>query len=270
MTNSELSANRFKQKCVLITGGGAGLGAATAKRIAAEGGHPILLDVQAEKVEAVAKACGGIAVVGSALEASDIERAVSIANERHGGVDVLVTCAGLETYGGVEEVDFDQWKHVININLDGAVLAVRACLPSMKAKGKGAIVLVSSIGGLVGSASNLAYGTAKAGILGMNRSIAIDYGPMNIRCNAISPGMAHSELVDRALNAMSHVTGESIEQVTAKLIKPMPLGRIGEAHEIASAIAFLASDDASYMTGSNLVIDGGLTAVEPGLSHVAP
>lgn len=267
---NDVNCSRFSNKTVLITGGGSGIGAATAKRIAAEGGYPIVLDLQAEKLNSVAKYCGGSAIVGNALNMEDLTKAVKIADEKHGGLDAFVAAAGFETYGGVEEVDLADWHRVISINLDGALFGARAVLPSMKNKGGGAIVLISSIGGLAGSVHNAAYGTAKAGLLGLNRSIAADNGPFKIRCNAICPGMAYSEMTDRMFGMMSSQLSLTVDETIAKVTKPIPLGRLAQADEIAAAIAFLASDDASYMTGSSMNVDGGLMAIETALSHLAP
>jgi len=203
------NCRRFTGKVVLITGGAAGLGAAAARRIAAEGGHPILLDLQEDKLKRVAAEVNGSAVVGSALDSDILRQAVAIADER-GGLDAIVTAAGFETYGGAQEVEFEQWKRVLDINLDGALLAAQVCIPSMQKKGRGAIVLISSIGGMLGSKLNIAYGTAKAGLLGMNRSLAIDCGAHNIRCNAVCPGLARSELSDRMFGNISDFFGQRV------------------------------------------------------------
>jgi NAD(P)-dependent dehydrogenase (short-subunit alcohol dehydrogenase family) len=131
-------------------------------------------------------------------------------------------------------------------------------------------VLVSSIGGIVGSVSNVGYATAKAGLLGLNRSLAIDSAPMNIRSNAICPGAAHSEMTDRAYSKLAEMMGITKEDLITKMVKPNPMKRMGQPEEIAAAIAFLASDDASYVNGAALVVDGGASIVEPMLAQLAP
>lgn len=270
MNTSKTSSQRFAGKVALVTGAGSGIGAATARRIAEEGGHPIMLDLNEAAVRSEATQCGGTPWVGSATQADDLNEAVAMAMKQHGRLDVLVACAGFEAYGGAEHVDIEQWSRVLSVNLDGALLAARAVMPAMRQSGGGAIVLVSSIGGLAGSPANVAYATAKAGLFGLNRSIAIDGGPQGIRCNAIAPGMAHSALTQRAFSALAQVTGLTPEAVQGKLTKVLPLGRIADPAEIAAAIAFLASDDASFVTGTTLVADGGAMAVEATLSQLAP
>lgn len=270
MNASTTNSRRFAGKVALVTGAASGIGAATARRIAAEGGHPIMLDLNEAALRSEAEACGGAPFVGSATNAADLHQAVAIAMKQHGRLDVLVACAGFEAYGGVEQVDLEQWSRVLSVNLDGALLAARAVMPAMRQSGGGAIVLVSSIGGLAGSIANAAYATAKAGLFGLNRSIAIDGGPHKIRCNAIAPGMTHSALTQRGFSALAHVTGLSVEAVQGRLTKVLPLGRIADPAEIAAAIAFLASDDASFVTGTTLVADGGALAVEATLSQLAP
>ena len=268
MTNSS-SAYRFAGKVALVTGAASGIGGATARRLHAEGARLVLLDLDATGLAATSAETGAETVIGDAADADVLARAVARAKSVFGRLDVLVLAAGFETYGGAEEVDFDAWHKVIAINLDGALLAARAALPLMRASGDGgSIVLLTSIGGILGSAQNAAYATAKAGLLGLNRSIAIDNGPHRIRCNAIAPGLCHSRLTERMFGAMAQVTGTSPEEVQRRLVHPMPLGRIAQPNEIAAVIAFLASDDASFVTGAVLAADGGASAVEVSLASV--
>jgi NAD(P)-dependent dehydrogenase (short-subunit alcohol dehydrogenase family) len=265
-----ISQGRFAGQVALVTGAGSGIGAATARRIAAEGGHVVMLDLDEAALHAEAARCGGTPVVGSTLQTDDLARAVAAALQARGRLDVLVASAGFETYGGVLDLDPEQWSRVLAVNLDGTLLAARAAMPAMQRGGGGAIVLVSSIAGLAGSRGNAAYATAKAGLLGLNRSIAIDGGPLGIRCNTICPGMTHSAMTQRAFGALTQITGLAPSALLERLTKAVPLGRIAQADEIAAAIAFLASCDASFVTGSVLVADGGATAVEAALSHLAP
>ncbi len=265
-----MGSRRFTGKVALVTGAASGIGAATARRIAAEGGHPLMLDLDERTLLMEAERCGGTPLVGSAVDADVVARAVTAALDGHGRLDVLVTAAGFETFGGAEQVELAQWQRVLAVNLDGALLAVRAAMPAMRRNGGGSIVLVSSIGGLAGSPHNVAYATAKAGLLGLSRSVAIDGGPQGIRCNAICPGMSHSAMTQRVFGAMAQMMGTTPEAVIDRLTKPMPLGRVAQSDEIAAAIAFLASADASFVTGSVLVADGGAMAVEASLSHLTP
>jgi NAD(P)-dependent dehydrogenase (short-subunit alcohol dehydrogenase family) len=265
----ELTTQRFAGKVALVTGAASGIGAATARRLFAEGAQLVLVDLDPAGLDAVREETKAQVVVGDAAEGATLEQAVALAKSAYGRLDVLVTAAGFETVGGAEHVDFEAWRKVLSINLDGALLASRAALPLMRESGDGgAIVLLSSIGGLVGSAQNAAYATAKAGLLGLNRSIAIDNGPHGIRCNAIAPGLCHSKLTERMFGAFSQISGLTSEDVQSRLTKPLPLGRIAQPEEIAGIIAFLASHEASFITGTVLAADGGATAVEVSLANI--
>lgn len=255
---------RFRGKVALITGGGTGIGAATAQRIADEGGIPVLLGRREAPLQAVANACGGHAVVGDTASLADLERAVVEATERFGGVDVLVANAGIELFGSVETVPLDQWKQVLDVNLEGAMLAARAVIPAMRQRGGGAVVLVASVAALSGAPSYVSYLTSKAGMLGLSRSIAYDYGVENIRCNVVCPGWVRTEMAERAIGEFAAMKGVTIDALIADMVKVYPLRRMAAPEEIASIIAFLASEDASFMTGAVLSADGGGGIVDVG------
>ena len=178
---------RFEGKTALITGGGTGIGAASTRRIAAEGGNVVVMGRREAHLRAVAATCGGHVVVGDTTSLDDLERAVSEAQERFGRLDLLVANAGIELFGSVETVALEDWRRVFEVNLEGAFLAARASIPAMRAHGGGAIVLVASVAALAGAPSFVSYLTTKAGLLGLNRSIAYDYGAENIRCKPCVP-----------------------------------------------------------------------------------
>lgn len=255
---------RFDGKVALITGGGSGIGAATARRLSDEGAHTVLLGRRAAPLKAVAEACNGVAVVGDTTRFEDIERAVHHACDAYGGLDILVVSAGIEQFGSVETIALEDWRRVFEINLDGAMLAARAAIPAMRARGGGAIVLVSSVAGLVGAPSYAAYCSSKAGLSGLNRSLAVDYGPENIRCNAICPGWTLTELAVREIEDIAREKGIDALQLQHELTKAYPLRRMGRPEEMAAVIAFLASDDASFVTGTMLSADGGGGIVDIG------
>lgn len=265
---NEIKSRRFDGQTVLITGGGSGIGAATAARVAAEGGHPIVLDLNESAARDVAERTGGTAFGGDARDTDLLNRAAQLAIDAHGGLDSLVVSAGYALGGGAEAVEMDAWRDLLSVNLDGALLATKAALPALRAKGGGSIVLVSSIGGILGCPQQIAYGTAKAGMLAMNRSIAIDHGAENIRCNAICPGLTKSAMNDRVFDMLSGMLGMPTERVTKEVVRLSPLKRWAEAEEIAAAIAFLASEDSSFMTGAVLTVDGGISAVEAGITNL--
>lgn len=255
---------RLTGKVALITGAGSGLGAAVARRIAAEGGHPVLMGRREEPLNAVAQSCGGLAVVGDTTKVDDLARAANAARARFGPIEILVANAAAESLGSAERIPLDDWHQVLAVNLDGALLAARAVLPDMRVAGGGAIVLVSSVAAFASAPANVAYSTAKAGMLGLARSIARDFGRENIRCNALCPGWIRTELTGRILDSVGPRMGLTAEALEAKLAGKTPLGRMAEPEEIAAAVAFLASPDASFITGSVLTADGGAAAVDVG------
>ena len=257
-------ARRFDGKVALITGGGSGIGAATAQRIADEGGRVVLLGRRRESLAGVAGQCDGIAIVGDTTSPADIQSAVDQACAQLGGIDILVVSAGTEQFGSVESISLPDWHRAFDVNLDGAMLAARAVIPAMRARGGGSIVLISSVAALAGAPSYAAYCASKAGLLGLSRSISFDYGPENIRCNAMCPGWTLTEMAQREIQGMAREKGIDPARLQQELTRAYPLRRMARPDEMAAVVAFLASDDASFITGTALSVDGGGGIVDVG------
>ncbi|HWV13090.1 MAG TPA: SDR family oxidoreductase [Sphingobium sp.] len=256
--------NRFDGKVALITGGGSGIGAAAALRIASEGGKVGLFGRRRSSLLQVANQCGGLPIMGDTTKPDDIERAVDEAIGEFGGLDILVVSAGVEQFGSVEDISLADWRRAFDVNLDGAMLAARAVIPEMRLRGGGAIVLISSVAALSGAPSYAAYCASKAGMLGLSRSIAFDYGPDNIRCNVMCPGWTLTEMAEREIEDMARAKGLDPARLQQNLTRAYPLRRMARPEEMAAVIAFLASDDASFMTGTALSVDGGGGIVDVG------
>jgi len=259
-----MSAHRFTGKVALVTGGGTGIGAATARRIAFEGGKVVVTGRRAEPIQAIADEIGGAALAGDTTDLAHLEAAVTLAGERFGGLDILVANAGTELFGSVETVPLDEWRRTLEVNLEGAMRACRIAIPAMRRRGGGAIVMVSSVAALVGAPLYVSYVTSKAALLGLNRSIAFDFGPENIRSNVICPGWVRTELAERAISDVATAKGRDFEDMVSAVARPYPLRRMASPEEIATSIAFLASDDASFITGTELIADGGGSIVDIG------
>ncbi|SDW97019.1 NAD(P)-dependent dehydrogenase, short-chain alcohol dehydrogenase family [Arthrobacter sp. cf158] len=248
----------FEGKTALVTGGGSGLGEAISKDLAKNGANVVVVDVNLEAATRVADqitADGGSAVPfqGNTAVAEDSKKAVDFAVEKYGALNYAVNNAGI---GGasapVGEIDIEDWDRVIAINLSGVLYGMRYQVPAILAAGasEGAIVNMASIHGAVAAPGNAAYTAAKHGVVGMTKNAAAEYGAQGLRVNAIGPGYIDTPLLAAAPK-------EVINGLEAK----HPLGRLGQAEEIANVTTFLLSDKASFMTGSYVLVDGGYTAV---------
>jgi NAD(P)-dependent dehydrogenase (short-subunit alcohol dehydrogenase family) len=254
---------RLDGKVVLVTGGGTGIGAATARGCARDGARVVVMGRRREPLEAVAEEIGGIAVAGDASAAGDAERAVAAAVERFGSLDVLVANAGGEGGGAAGDVADTTWQAGLEANLTSCLVCVRAALPQLVERG-GSIVIVSSIAALASGPRMAGYSTAKAGLLGLMRSLAVDYGPRGVRVNAICPGWVRTPMADREMDDLASTRGGTREDAYAAATAAVPLRRPADPDEIAAVCAFLASGDASYVSGAVIVVDGGTSAVDVG------
>lgn len=241
---------RFTDRVAIITGGGSGIGAATAMRLASEGASVVLAGRTEAKLKATAEAIGGNARWRAADVSlpSDVDALVAFAVDCFGRLDVLVNNAGYgDRMGRVTEIDAAYWQRVLETNLSSVFHCSRAAIPHL-ARRRGTIVNVASLSGVRGDYGSNAYNAAKAGVINLTRSLALEQAAAGIRVNCVSPGFI--------LTPMQDATPESVRAMWAEAA---PLGRNGQPEEIAAVIAFLASDEASFITGQNIVADGGVT-----------
>lgn len=249
---------RYLGKTVLITGGGRGIGRATALRLAEEGAAVAVVDRDAEPAGEVARAIAAMGRTAQPLTA-DIteegsgERLVAMAEKALGPLDILVNNAAHCGPATLEALTAADWDADFETTLRAAWALSAAALPGMAERGKGVVVNVSSVNALT-TLGNPAYSVAKAGLLALTRFIATEYGPKGIRCNAVSPGTVQTE------SASWRTRMAQDPDVFAKLERWYPVGRVGQPADIAAAIAFLAADEAAFVNGTNLVVDGGLLA----------
>ncbi|GAA2135959.1 SDR family NAD(P)-dependent oxidoreductase [Glycomyces algeriensis] len=243
-------------RVAIVTGGARGIGATYVRALHAEGAHVVITDILADQGEALAEELGADAAPGAGrasfceLDVTDEEawdRAVAETLERFGAVDVLVNNAGMANAAPIEHFTLAKWNTVLAVNLTGTFLGCRAVVPAMKAAGRGSIVNVSSVEGLRGSERLHGYTATKFGVRGLTKSLAVELGRDGIRVNSIHPGFIETEMTTRI--------------DPARLL--IPLGRPGAPADLAGALVFLAGDASAYVTGAEIVVDGGMTTGIP-------
>src|SRR5262245_24811659 len=253
---------RLQDRVAIISGGGTGIGAATARLFAREGANVVVTGRRPRPLEAVAEETGGRAVAGDTADPEHVAEAVAAAREAFGGLDIVVANAGLGFGGAAADVDDERWNRTLDVNVTGALRLVRAALPSLVERGRGSIVLVSSVSALVSGTDGAAYQTSKAAMLGFMRSLAVDYGPRGIRTNTVLPGWVVTPMGDKAMESLMDGGELSLEDAYRRVTRFTPLRRPAAPEEIAACCLFLASDESSYVTGTTLVVDGGGLAVD--------
>lgn len=248
---------RFFGKVALVTGGASGIGKAFAVRLAAEGARVVVLDVRGEPAAEVAREIQNSAGEAAGIEADVVsregcERAVRSAVERWGGLDILVNSAGIGAGAPVAELGEETWDAVLDVNLKGVFLMCRAAFPALVERGGGAVVNIASLAGLVATPGMGAYGASKAGVIQFTRVLALEGARHQVRANAVCPVWTDTPMLQQHLEQSGRA-----ERVRRGMLATVPLGRLVTAEEVAAAGLFLASDEARFITGVALPVDGG-------------
>ncbi|MHB8690520.1 MAG: SDR family NAD(P)-dependent oxidoreductase [Solirubrobacteraceae bacterium] len=240
--------DRFSGKSVIVTGGASGIGRAMATRFAAEGAAVIVVDISGGE-EQTATEIGAVAFHGDVTDPDDAQAMVALAQRRHGGLHAFCANAGIDgDWGSVADCSLENFERVVAVNLRGVFLGFRAALPALTATGGGSLVATASAAGVVAAPQLAVYGATKSAVIGLTRTTAVEFAPLGVRVNCICPGVVKTPIARAAPREMYDA-----------FLGAHPIGRLAEPEEIAAAALFLASDDASFITGSALVVDGGFT-----------
>jgi len=249
-------SNRLQGKVALVTAAGQGIGRAIAEAFSNEGGKVVATDVAEDKVRGL-KAAKRVKLDVRAQENVDAV-AKTVASE-FGALDILVNCAGYVHNGSILECGDRDWDFSFDLNVKSMHRTIKAFLPGMLEKKSGSIVNISSaVSSIRGVPNRYAYGATKAAVIGLTKAIAADFIKQGIRCNAICPGTIESPSLEERIATLSKQTGRSIQDVRQSFIDRQPMGRLGTAQEVAGLAVFLASDEASYITGQPHLVDGGM------------
>ena len=251
-------AGKLDGQVAIVTAGGSGIGAASAVRFAQEGAAVIVADLSGKRAEAVTAqitAAGGKATMikMDVADPDGIQATIQLALDTYGRLDVMFNNAGLGELARLEDTSLEGWNRTLAVTLTGTFLGMKYCLPIMREQAKGAIVNTASVSGIGGDYGMSAYNAAKAGVINLSRSAAIENAQYNIRVNCVCPGAINTR-------AAQLLGGDRADEFRRLQGEAHPLGRMGEPEEIANTVLFLASDEASFITGQALAVDGGVTA----------
>ncbi len=252
---------RLKNKTAFVTAAGQGIGRAAAMAFATEGARVVATDLNPALLEALSREAhaGGLDLSTRVLNVLE-PQAVAKAFEEAGAVDVLFNCAGFVHAGTVLDCTEEEWAFAFDLNVRSMYRSIRAVLPGMVQRGRGSIInMASAASSIKGAPNRFVYGTTKAAVIGLTKSVAADFISKGIRCNAICPGTVESPSLRERISAQAQSTGQTLAQAEAAFIARQPMGRLGTTEEIAQLAVYLASDESSFTTGTTQLIDGGWT-----------
>ena len=245
-----------------MTGGGSGIGAAVARRLADEGFEVCVSGRRREPLEQVAGEIGGVAISADTSGSEGAQLAVDAALERSGRLDAVVCNAGIGASGTVAEQRPERWEAVLATNLTGTFLTCRAALPHLVAS-RGAVITISSLGGLRAGPASAAYCASKAGVVMLTQCIALDHGPQGVRANCVCPGWIRTSMADGEMDELAERYGTDREGAYALAVGDVPARRAGGPEEVADTVAWLAGPGSSYVNGAVITVDGGASVVDP-------
>jgi len=248
---------RLEGRTALVTGGASGIGAATCRRLAGEGARVAVTDMNVSGAGDVAAEVNGVSYELDVRDSDSIAAAVAAATEELGSIDILVNNAGYDEFGFFVNTDEAMWDRVLGVNLRGVIAVTHSVLPGMQERRRGRIVNVASEAGRVGSSGSGIYSAAKAGVIGFTKAVAREAARYGVTCNAVAPGPIETPLLMAAPEALGEIGQKLVDVMVGSTV----LRRLGQPDEVAAAITFLASDDASFVTGQALGVSGGLAMI---------
>ncbi|HEY0932762.1 MAG TPA: 3-oxoacyl-ACP reductase [Trebonia sp.] len=246
--------DRLSGRVAVVTGGASGIGLASVRRLASEGARVVVADVDAEAGPRAAKEAGGLFLATDVTDPDAVERLFATANSEYGSVDIAFNNAGISPPDddSILDTGLEAWRKVQEVNLTSVFLCCKAAIPYMRAQGKGSVINTASFVAVMGAAtSQISYSASKGGVLAMTRELGVQFAREGIRVNALCPGPVNTPL-------LQELFAKDAERAQRRLVH-VPMGRFAEPAEIAAAVAFLASDDSSFMTASTFLVDGGIS-----------
>ncbi|MEO7351753.1 MAG: SDR family oxidoreductase [Marmoricola sp.] len=256
-------AERSADRVALVTGGGSGIGAATAAVLQSSGWQVVICGRRQSALDAVAATTGAATIAADVSTPDDARHLVQVTVERFGRLDGLVLNAGVVRPGSVSELSDEDWDAMVATNLSGPFRILREALPHLVNSG-GSVVGVASMSALRATSGTAGYNATKAGLVMLMQSIAVDHGPLGVRCNVLCPGWTRTEMADGEMAELASERGIDVETAYQQATAMVPLRRAAEAEEVAAVVKWLLSDEASYVNGAVLPVDGGQAPVDPG------